>query len=252
MINPWVRFEDIEEKRDGFYVEYSPVFTDGEFAIVKVNIYDVNLLDNIKNIAELELKYWALKYPTPIMLMIGNKTDEEWQTKDKIGHNFLLGYPKHGKVILHWDNYPEADKPDIDLSKDSLAKIYSGLNFTTYEEVVAKQKTDAKGRKLLLFILTLWICIIPALIAFLGWSNPIVSLLALSYSWYVAFDKGMALWGRKKKSDKDLVKENEQSTKEHHHYHCQLNPEAFLKLKCDNFRKDSLEKEKIKNESMRN
>ena len=252
MINPWVKFDDIEEKRDGFYVEYSPVFTDQEFAILRVNIYDAKLSDNIKNIAESELKYWALKYPTPIMLMIDNKTDEEWRTKDIIGHRFLLGYPKLGKVILHWDEYPEAEEPDINLSKESLAKIYSGLNFSTYEEVVAKQKIEAKGRKLLLLILTLWACVIPSLIAFLGWSNPIVSFMALAYSWYVAFNKGMELWGRKKKSDKDLAQDKAQLDKDHHHYHCQLNPEAFLRLKNENFKKERLEKERIKIESMRN
>jgi hypothetical protein len=252
MINPWVKYEKIEEKRNGFYVEYNPVFTGQEFAILSVNIYDSKLSGNIKNIAESELEYWALKYPVPIMLMIDNKTDEEWRTKDKIGHNFLLGYPKLGKVILHWDAYPKAQEPNIDLSKESLAKIYSGLNYSTYEEVVAKQKIEVKGRKLLLLILTLWACVIPALIAFLGWSNPIVSLIALAYSWYVAFNKGMKLWGRKKKSDKELAKEKEQLAKDHHHYHCQLNPDAFIRLKNENFKKERLEKEKTKIESMRN
>jgi hypothetical protein len=252
MINPWVKYEKIEEKRNGFYVEYNPVFTGQEFAILSINIYDTKLSGNIKNIAESELEYWALKYPAPIMLMIDNKTDEEWRTKDKIGHSFLLGYPKLGKVILHWDEYPKAEEPDIDLSKESLAKIYSGLNYSTYEEVVAKQKIEVKGRKLLLLVLTLWACVIPALIAFLGWSNPIVSLIALAYSWYVAFNKGMKLWGRKKKSDKDLAKEKEQLAKDHHHYHCQLNPDAFLRLKNENFKKERLEKEKTKIESMRN
>jgi hypothetical protein len=252
MINPWVRFDDIEGKRNGYYVVYSPVFTGQEFAILNVNIYDSKLTDNIQKIAELELKYWALKYPTPIMLMISNKTDEEWRTKDKLGHDFLLGYLKLGKVILYCDESPEAEKPNIDLSKDSLAKIYSKLSFSTYEEVVAKQNTEVKSRKLFLLILTLWACVIPALIAFLGWSNPIVSFMALAYSLYVAFNKGLELWGRKKKSEKDLAEEKEQLAKNHHHYHCQLNPEAFLRLKSDNFKKERLEKERSKIASMSN
>lgn len=251
MINPWVRYDDIEEKRNGYYVVYSPVFTGQEFAILKLNIYDPKLSNDIKNISESELKYWALKYPTPIMLMISNKTDDQWRTKDLIGHNFLLGHPSCGRVVLHWDEYPESEKPKIDLSKESLAKIYSGLNFSTYEDVVAKQKIELKGRKLLLIILTLWACAIPALIAFLGWSNPVVSFLALSYSWYIAFQKGMALWGRKKKSAKELAKEKEQLAKNHHHYHCQINPEAFIRLRNENFKKERLEKERSKIESMR-
>ena len=37
MINPWVRYDDVEEKREGYYVSYSPVFTDEEFAIMKTH-----------------------------------------------------------------------------------------------------------------------------------------------------------------------------------------------------------------------
>lgn len=251
MIKPWVRYEDIEEKRDGYYVAYRPVFPGQEFAIIKLNIYESQLSDDIKSIAEAELEYWALKYHTPIMLMISNKTDEQWQTKDKIGHSYLLGYAKSGQIISHWDEYPESEEPEFNLSTEYLEKTYSGLSSTTYEEVVEKQKVEAKGRKLLLVVLTLWACVIPALIAFLGWSNPVVSFMALAYSWYIAFQKGLALWGRKKKSEKEITKEKEELAKEHHHYHCQLNPEAFKKLKFENFKKQRLEKERAKIENMR-
>lgn len=252
MIKNWIRYESIEEKRDGYYVVYSPVFTGREFAILNLNVYESKLSDQIKFIAENELEYWALKYKTPMMLMISNMTDEKWQTKDKLGHNFLLGYAKHKQVICYWDEYPESEKPEFNLSNDYLAKVYSGFSFTTYEEVVAQQKVEVKDRKLLLVVLTLWACGIPALIAFFGWSNPVVSFLALAYSWYIALHKGLALWGRKKKTEKDITKENEQLAKEHHHYHCQLNPEGFIKLKSENFKKQRKEKELAKIESMRN
>ncbi|MFP3632687.1 hypothetical protein SB776_39450, partial [Burkholderia sp. SIMBA_045] len=71
---------------------YSPVFTGGEFAILTLNVYEPELSDQIKAIAEKEIESWALKYKTPLMLMISNMTDEKWHTKDKAGHDFLLGY----------------------------------------------------------------------------------------------------------------------------------------------------------------
>ncbi|SDG24566.1 hypothetical protein SAMN05216571_10748 [Onishia taeanensis] len=252
MIEPWIRYEDLEEKRDGYYVKYSPVFTGHEFAILKLNVYDSKVADDIKNIAESELAYWALKYHTPIMLMVSNMTDENWNTKDKIGHNYLLGYVKSGKVVTYWDKYPESEEPEFDLSKDYLSEVYAGLKYKTYEDVVAEQKIEAKGRKVFLIVLTLWACMIPALIAFFGWSNPVVSLLALAYSWYVAFQKGLKLWGRKKKSERELAEDKERLEKEHHHYHCKLNPEAFLRLRTENFKRQRLEKQRAKIESMRN
>jgi len=253
MIKPWVRYDDIEEKRDGYYIVYSPVFTGAEFAILKIHIYESSLLSNVKNIAELELSSWAVRYATPIMVMVDNKVPgSNLRTKELVGNNFLLGYAKNNEIICYWDAYPNNKTPEIDLSKSSLSTIYSGLNFKTYEEVVIKQKSEAKGRKLLLLVLTLWLCVIPALIAFLGWSNPIVSFLALAYSWYLAFTKARELWGRKKKSEKQIAQEKEDLEKEHHHYHCKNNPEAFLALKNENFKKDRMEKERLKIESMRN
>ena len=60
------------------------------------------------------------------------------------------------------------------------------------------------------------------------------------------------MWGKKSKSQKELDEEKEKLQKEHHHYHCKLNPDAFLKLKCENFRKERLERERSKVEEMRN
>ncbi|MEI6893551.1 MAG: hypothetical protein V5789_02750 [Colwellia sp.] len=253
MIKPWVRYEDIEEKRDGYYIHYSPVFTDAEFAILKIYIYEPSLLNNVKNIAELELGSWAVRYATPIMVMVDNKVPgSNLRTKDLIGHNYLLGYAKSNEIVSYWDAYPKNKIPEIDLSKASLALIYSGLSLRTYEDVVIEQRSEAKGRKLLLLIMTLWLCVIPALIAFLGWSNPIVSFLALVYSLYLAFKKARELWGHTKKTEKQIAQEKEDLEKEHHHHHCKSNPEAFLLLKSENFKKETLEKERLKIESMRN
>ncbi|HIF9206408.1 TPA: hypothetical protein ACX6QK_003798, partial [Photobacterium damselae] len=70
--------------------------------------------------------------------------------------------------------------------------------------------------------------------------------------WYLATKKGLELWGKKSKSQKELDEEKENLQKEHHHYHCKLNPDSFLKLKCENFKKERLERERVKVEEMRN
>jgi hypothetical protein len=248
----WIKYEDIEEKRDGYYVEYSPVFTGAEFAILRIHVYELALSSSIKSIAENELKVWALRYATPLMVMVSNKTQEEWGTKDIVGHSYLLGYAKGSRIVAHWDEYPDFEQPEIDLSKEQLAKIYSGLKYRTYDDVVVEQAKQVKDRRVLLLVMTFWFCMIPALIAYLGWSSPFFSLLALIYSWYLVAQKGLKLWGKKKKSEKEIAQEKEDLEKAHHHYHCKLNPNAFLQLKYENFKNDSLERERAKIESMSN
>ncbi len=252
MKESWIRYEDIEEKRQGYFVIYSPVFTGQDFAMLKIHIYEQELVSEIKRIAEHELSIWATRYATPVMVIVKNFTQTDWRTKDIVGHNFLLGYAAGNDVIAHWDEYPKSQEPQFDLSKETLAIIYSDLSSRTFEQVIEKQKEEAKGRKLLLFVMTFWFCVIPAFIAYLGWSSPFFSLLALLYSWYLATKKGLELWGKKSKSQKELDEEKEKLQKEHHHYHCKLNPDAFLKLKCENFKKERLERERSKVEEMRN
>ncbi|HDY7790980.1 hypothetical protein ABMY21_21200 [Vibrio vulnificus] len=252
MRESWVRYDNIEEKRQGYFVEYRPVFTGDKQAMLIINIYDPELVSEIKTIAEYELGAWAKRYATPIMVMVKNLTQSDWRIQDIVGHKFLLGYAVGNDVVAHWDQYPSSQEPQFDLSKERLTAIYSGLNNQTLEQVIEQQKEELKGRKLILLIMTFWFCVIPAFIAYLGWSSPFFSLLALFYSWYLATKKGLQLWGKKKKSQKELDEEKEKSQKEHHHYHCKLNPDGFHRLKCENFKKERLEREKGKIEEMRN
>ncbi|MEQ6888829.1 hypothetical protein ABE957_09120 [Halomonas sp. CS7] len=252
MIKDWVRYEDIEEKRKGYYVHYSPVFTDQEFSLLTINIYTPELVEKTKEIAEAELKHWIERYPAPLMVLVKNLTDIKLTTKDLAGENYLLGYPRKSGIYHCWGDYPEGDKPNIDLSKDRLAEIYSELPFKTSAQVENELRLQARGIKTLRMALIFWLCVIPALIAYFGWASPVVSFLAFAYSLYMAARKGLELWGVKHKSPKELEKEKEKQLKEHHHYHCKMNPEGFLKLRLENFGKESMDRKKAKIESMRN
>ncbi|MGF1689647.1 hypothetical protein [Photobacterium kagoshimensis] len=252
MIKSWVRYADIEEKRDGYYIEYSPVFTGQEFATLVVYIHDSTLKTQIDTVLESELRVWATKFPTPILAMAKLLVKGEWEVIE-IGKEYsILAYIKGEKLIRYKDNKHEPNKPKFDLSKEQLSKIYAGLSYHTLEDVIQKQDKQAKGRKLLLLMLTFWFCVIPALIAYLGWSSQFFSLLALGYSWFKAYQKAMELWGKKKKSPRELAKEKDNQEKEHHHYHCKRNPEAFMRLKAENFKGDEIEKNQNKVDSMCN
>jgi len=252
VINNWIRYEDIEENRNGYYVNYKPVFTGQEFAILIVNIYEKSLFEEAKEICESELNIWIERFPTPLMVMVKNMTDSDFSIKNVIGENYLLGYPDCEGVYFCWGNYPKGKEPDIDLSMDSLSEIYSTIPYRSSDDAKNEIDLAVKGIKALRIKLILWLCVIPAIIAYLGWSNPVVSFLALMYSLFMASKKALELWGVKNKSVKQIEEEKEDQLKEHHHYHCKLNPEGFQKLKLENLKKESTERNNSKIESMRN
>lgn len=206
----WVRYEDIEEKRNGYYVEYSPVFTEQDFANLVIYIHDQSLNTKIDSIVECELKIWAKKYPTPILTMVKTLKEGVWKIRELGSDYSLLAYVEDGKVVQYDDSAHDSSKPDFDLSKEKLSQIYSELSYRTLDDVIRKQNEQSKGRKLLLVMLTFWFCIVPALIAYLGWSSQLFALMALVYSWCKAYQKVRELWGIKKKSPIEIQKQKEQ------------------------------------------
>ena len=248
----WVRYEDIEEKRNGYDVEYSPVFTGQDFANLVIYIHDHSLNTQIDSIVECELKIWAKKYPTPILTMVKTLKEGMWKIRELGSDYSLLAYVEDGKVVLYDGSAHDSSKPDFDLSKEKLSQIYSELSYRTLDDVIRRQNEQSKARKLLLVLLTFWFCIVPALIAYLGLSSQLFALMALVYSWYKAYQKVRELWGVKTKSTSEIQKQKEQLEKDHHHYHCKKNPEAFLRLKVENFKNDEVAKNKSKIDSMYN
>ena len=146
---------------------------------------------------------------------------------------------------------PDEEYSHFDLSKDVLSHIYQDLQFKTSKDAQKEISKQLKEKKKLIFIMLLWFSIIPALIAYYGWSNPYVSVIAFVYSIIIAIKKGGEITGHFKVSDREQKKADEEREKEHHHYHCKQNPEGFLRLKHDNYSKDSEEKIRKKIEELR-
>lgn len=48
------------------------------------------------------------------------------------------------------------------------------------------------------------------------------------------------------KSARQVEKEEEELRMRHHHYHCMKNPEAFARLKVENFEREAIERTKEK------
>lgn len=251
MVNDWIRYEGIEEKRYGYYVKYSPVFTGEDSALLEIYLYDDSLINDSPKICEKELKIWGRRYPTPLQVILINQTDIKWDINKLTGGDFLLGYPTENGFYMCWGNYPPEKIPEIDLSKESLSRIYDGFAFRTSEQAWSELKKQGRSNRIFLVVLTIWFCLIPGLIAIYGWANPIVSLIALIYSLYVATSKALKLWGIKQKTKREKEKDKEELEKAHHHYHCKLNPEGFNRLKLENLKKEIKNHEKKKIEEMK-
>ncbi|HCH0725871.1 TPA: hypothetical protein NKP21_004390 [Vibrio parahaemolyticus] len=250
-MKPWIRFEDIEIRREGYYVKYSPKFIseahDDLTAVLYVRLLQDYSLEECKSIVESEFEYWVQRFPVPLQALVKFECESTTNLSKIADCSYICGVSNH---VYRWGGFQDNELDEWMPSNDELQVIYGELSRKTSEEVEVKLKQELVGKRILKWFILFSAVIIPALIAFLGWSHPFFSGLALVFAWYKCADKWLSLSGRKIKTEAELEKEEDKRLKEHHHYHCKLNPKGFERLKLENFKASSQERLSKKLESM--
>ena len=231
----WVRFERIEIKRNGYYICYSPKFVstenDDSTALLSIRFLAERSLDECKKIAESEFECWIKRYPVPLQVIVKFECKTTLRMKNIVDCPYICGVSIND---YHWGEFLDSELTTYMPSNEKLELIYSELPRKRSEEVDIELNQQRLGTRFIKWILLLTAVIIPALIALLGWSHPFFSALALIIAWYKCADKWLLLSGRKLKTEAELKAEEDNRLKEHHHYHCKLNPKGFERLKLEN------------------
>jgi len=121
----------------------------------------------------------------------------------------------------------------------SLIKIYHDIPYKTdpelKEKVLKEMREHRRGLVVFRWLIFIVMVVIPLGIVILGVVSPFVAAITLFYSVVQPVYKWLKTTGKLKKSPRELEKEKEELLMRHHHYHCERNPEGFLKLKIENF-----------------
>ncbi|ELA7338528.1 hypothetical protein HJ085_22905 [Vibrio parahaemolyticus] len=252
IMKPWVRFENVEVKRDGYYVSYSPKFVsaanDDSTALLSVRLLREHNLEECKQIAESEFEYWIKRYPVPLQALVKFECKTAHRISNIAECPYICGVSENE---YRWSGFLDNELETYMPSNDELKVIYSELLSKTSEEADIKLNQNIIGMRAMKWFVLFTAVFIPALIAFLGWSHPVFSALALLFAWYKCADKWLLLSGRKIKTEVELAAEEDKRLNEHHHYHCKLNPKGFERLKLDNFKASRDERLRKKLEGMK-
>jgi hypothetical protein len=250
-MKPWVRFENVEVKKHGYYVSYSPKFvsaaSDDSTALLSVRFLREHSLEECKKIAESEFEYWIKRYPVPLQALVKFECKTTLRISSIVDCPYICGVSENE---YRWGGFLDNELETHMLSNDELKAIYSELPSKTSQEVDIELNQEFIDKRMIKWFVLFTAVIIPALIAFLGWSHPLFSALALIFAWYKCADKWLSLSGRKIKTEVELAAEEDERLKEHHHYHCKLNPKGFERLKLENFKASSEERLLKKLETM--
>jgi len=145
--------------------------------------------------------------------------------------------------VFSWREIKDAELPDDALDTNKLIKIYHDIDFRTWTSK-DRNLVEKKQRQMVLtawLILFVWLVVIPVTVIILGETSVWMARMVLIYSFWKVFVQVMKLTGKWKKSKREEEKEREEAEKDHHHYHCKKNPEGFMRLKLENFEKETQE-----------
>lgn len=246
-------FNEIKEHRGSYFVEYHPPISDAAFATLNLVFSTEIGTGQVAGFMKAELRHWLQRYPVPLMAWAWDNA-ENMITPEGQGENCLVGWPipDTTEVGQSWNiddltSFLETAPPHPDWRK-----IYGDVPFRTDAQVKADADQSLGERRkqvrILKIFFVLWLAIIPAAFAtfeFLGpqWLGAIV----LIYSLWKAWRAGVKIWGRAKPSRREEEKAEKQRKIDHYYYHCERNPDGFLRLKLENFEKDATER--VKNEA---
>lgn len=232
-------FQPIKKEGKGYFLEYKPDY-DINLAMVALTFTDLIEKSEIKKIMKQELVLWLKKYNVPTMISSFDVTGSFVDINDN-GASHLIGWidTKTNELKKYWD-FEEDLKDKIDdfkLGWDSIIEDIPQIDIQKQADKNRKQIIK-KTRRYYLFIF-IWIFVIPISWELINHFGP--QWLALIVTTYAILKITINLYKIffGKRSKKEIEEESLNSKMRYYYYHCELNPESFIKLRNENYQKEN-------------
>ena len=109
----------------------------------------------------------------------------------------------------------------------------------------ARQSTARKQRMMVRtgwWLVFGWLVLIPVAFIILQKSVPLVAAAITMYALGKAGIQALKLLGKWPGSEQERKRKQNELAMEHHHDHCTRNPQGFMRLKLENFRREEAER----------
>ena len=248
-------FEKVKIHRNWYFVEYSPPTESVPFASIDLVILNCTDKSKIAEAMESELKFWLARYPVPVMVSAFDGKENLIHLNSVRDCDHLMGCLPNGQPLpkFHWRLLKNDELSPEALNRNHLKEIYHDIPFKVrtsedFERDIREQRRIVRMGWLIVFI---WAGVVPLAVIILGETSVWVSKIVLVYSLWKAIVEILKLTGKLKKSPREIKQALEKSEMEHHHYHCKKNPMGFLRLKNENFEKETEERVRKEAEALR-
>lgn len=239
-------FDDLTEDQGPYFIRYHPPSPGCWFANLTLNFtHEVELCEVIKA-TKSESTRWFKRYPVPIMASAWDEYGNSIPINEEDGRDhFWLTWMEPASNSLshswHTDDLPNffnTHSPQFDLRN-----IYADIPYRTDSEVQEAVTKDAKiksyGNRIWTVATVFWFVIIPAGYAVFEFFGPeYIGVLALIYALGKLMHELLKLTGKLPMSPNEKKKSEKERKMQHYYFHCEQNPDGFLKLKSENLSRE--------------
>jgi hypothetical protein len=245
-----VFFRTVKEDRGRYFVEYTPPSPDTRFAVLDVVFPGEVEPAAVVDIMESEVKAWIARYPVAVMAFSFDGSGDLQDLTPERPCDHVIGFKEKstGTLCLNWELLPDERIPDDALDVEWLKQVYSDIPWRTQSELRNEANKHAKQRRIGWMVVLGWVAVLPAAWAVVEWAGPQwLATIVMLYGVWKAAVKALKLLGKWKKSRREFQHEEQEQRMRHYYYHCERNPEGFLRLKVENF--DCEERAEIQREA---
>jgi hypothetical protein len=239
-----ILFSKVKEDRGWYFVEYTPPMLNYRFSVLQLSVIELPDLETVATALEAEAKDWLSRYPVPLMATAFAIDESVLSLVNVRPIDHLMAWvdTSSRNPIIKWELIGDHNLPDIALNREYLKQVFKKFPYETGLDISKEITKQAKANKITWWLFFMWAVVVPLLAAVIEWSSDKLGLLVLVYAFYKAVIEALRLTGKLPKSKRKLQKEVEEAQMRHHHYHCSRNPDAFERLKLENFQKEAIER----------
>lgn len=235
----------IKKHRGKYYVEYKPAIWCNPLATVDLifpqRIGDVEI---VRNAMEQELECWLNQYSVPVMVTAWDAKGDIVYVSSKNDESHLFGYVnQHTSQIVRFWRMPGSDElPKEQMNEEYFSLVYEGLPFRRQVDVQHKALREALNTGRAIRLIVLLVVGVPLLIQVVALGIDWIGYVLSGISIFVGLYKLCKAMGWVKSSKREILEAEKSNKMRHYYYHCEKNPDAFNRLKVENFEREAIER----------
>lgn len=243
-MNERLHFERVKEHRGSYFVEYHPPASDASFATLCLIFPTPVPPEEVGKHVNEEAEHWLERYPVPLMIWALDDQEDTIVPPNCDSGCLTAWISRESGKVVRSRNLRDLDAFLKNAPQEpNWLSIYADVPVRTDTEVKAAGRRSLQDQRpqirALHIVLVLWLAVIPAGYAVFEYFGPEwLGLLGLAFVLGKAWKTGWRIWWRGKPSRREQEKAEKQRKMEHYFYHCERNPDGFLRLKGENFAND--------------